>query len=112
MMDDEPTGTDRIVCDSSHDVFGVVTDDLRRRGYEVEFLQPDVRHRRDRLDRLTMLVNKKARWESLDGLDYTERNGITTWNGFVVSQLLFNRVSQLGCLAAVGFRTPTVLERR
>ncbi|EFW92880.1 hypothetical protein ZOD2009_08419 [Haladaptatus paucihalophilus DX253] len=110
-MGDEATGDERIgiICDPNHQVFGVVAETLRKRGYDVEFLEPGVEQPRDRLDRLTMLVNKKARWESLDALEYAERNGIKTWNGYVASLLLFNRVSQLGCLAAAGFRIPSIL---
>ncbi|MFC7133208.1 MULTISPECIES: histidine kinase [Salinibaculum] len=97
-----------LICPADHEMFGPVADRLRDRGYAVEFLEPGVELSTDRLDALDLLVNKKVRWESLHALEYAHRNGIPAWNGYVASMVFFNRLSQLGALAAVGFQVPDV----
>jgi glutathione synthase/RimK-type ligase-like ATP-grasp enzyme len=96
------------ICPPDHEVFGVVTDRLRDRGFDVEFFEPGVVLERARLDALDLLVNKKVRWESLDALQYAHRAGVPAWNDYVATAIFLNRLSQVGALAAVGFPVPEI----
>lgn len=98
-----------VICPPDHEVFGVVADRLRTRGYAVTFLDPGVDLPPTRLDGLDLLVNKKVRWESLDALKYAYRVGIPAWNDYATSMVFLNRLSQLAALEAAGFRVPDVL---
>jgi hypothetical protein len=97
-----------LLCPPDHEMFGPVADRLRDRGFDVAFFEPGVELATERLDSLDVLVNKKVRWASLHALEYAYHEGIAAWNDYVVTTIFLNRLSQLGALAAVGFRVPSV----
>jgi hypothetical protein len=96
-----------IICNEDHQTFGPVADQLRSRGYDVEFFQPGVELYPTDLDRLALLVNKKTEPASYRALQYAETHGIPTWNG-TTAFLLNARLVAKKALEVAGFRVPPV----
>lgn len=94
-----------IVCNHDHDVFSVVGERLRERGYAVCFFEPGRPIAPPTIDGLDLLANKKVDPESFRALRYAGRSGVATWNGYT-TVVLGARPVGLRALAAVGFRVP------
>lgn len=99
-----------IICNEDHHTFGPVADRLRSLGYDVEFFEPGVELFPADVDRLALLVNKKAELASYRALRYAETHGVPTWNG-TTTFLLNARLVAKNALEAAGFRVaPASLE--
>ncbi|WP_254537263.1 hypothetical protein [Halomarina litorea] len=94
-----------IVCNADHDVFRAVADGLRDHGHEVTFFHPGRPVPERDIDRLDLLANKKVSRAAVEALQYAERTGVRTWNGYY-AVLLGARFVGLRALEAVGFRVP------
>jgi glutathione synthase/RimK-type ligase-like ATP-grasp enzyme len=96
------------ICERTHPVFWPVAERLAARGFDVTFFDPGERIRRAEIGDLAALVNKKVRPESFAALQYADRIGVPTWNGFFATTALSCRLVALNALEAVGCRVPAV----
>lgn len=94
-----------LICNSEHDVFSTVAEELGQRGYRVVFFEPGERIEDETIDGLDLLANKKVDPESMRALRYAAQNGIPTWNGYL-TVLLGARPIGMIVLREAGFDVP------
>lgn len=94
-----------VICNPGHDVFSVVAQKLRTRGYRVQFFEPGERLEPETIEGVDLLANKKVDPESMRALHYADTHGIATWNGYMTA-LLGVRAIGYAALRAAGFRVP------
>lgn len=107
MARDEP---DRIgiLCAVDQPVFAAVAERLRESGYAVQFFDPRSAISPDRIEELSLLVNKQVFPVTLPALGHARRTGTPLWNDLPATIAFSSRLICLRALEEVGFRTPTV----
>lgn len=107
MAQDDP---DRIgiLCAEDQPVFATVADRLREFGHTVRFFDPRSGMSPDRIDDLSLLVNKQVFPVTLPALSHARRTGTSIWNNLPATIAFSSRLVCLRALEEVGFRTPTV----
>ena len=96
------------ICDPDHPVFHPVAQRLAARGFEVEFLHPADPIGPADVESLSALASGVVHPSAFAALQYADRLGIPTWNGFLAATALSARLVTLDALAAVGCRVPSV----
>lgn len=104
------TEADRIgiLCAPDQPVFAAVAERLRDSGYAVRFFDPRAELPPDRLDGLSLLVNKQVFPVTLPALCHARRTGTPLWNDLPETIAFSSRLICLCALEEVGFRTPAV----
>lgn len=103
--------TDRcigILCADDQPVFAAAADLLRDAGYTVRFFDPRSDIPVDRIDALSLLVNKQVFPHVLPTLWDVRRAGIPLWNNLPATIAFSSRLIGLKALEEVGFLVPPV----
>jgi hypothetical protein len=96
------------ICDADHPMFHPVAERLAARGFEIDFLHPAEPIGPADVDSLSALASGVVHPSAFAALQYADRTGVPTWNGFLASTALSARLVTLDALSSVGCRVPSV----
>lgn len=105
------TRTDRCIgmlCADDQPVFAAVADQLRDTGYTVRFFDPRSDIPVDRINALSLLVNKQVFPHMFPTLRDIRRAGIPLWNNLPATIAFSSRLIGLRALEEMGFRVPPI----
>ena len=97
-----------VIADPDQPVFGGAGERLAARGFRVRFFSPGERVRETTIDELSALAAAHADPGSIAALHYADASAVETFNGFVSTTALGNRLVALHALETVGCRVPTI----
>jgi hypothetical protein len=97
-----------ILCADDQPVFAAVAERLRDAGHTVQFFDPRAELVSDRLDGLSLLVNKQVFPHVLPALKSARRAGIPLWNNLPATIAFSSRLIGLRALEAMEFLVPPV----
>lgn len=95
-----------VIADPEDPAFGGAGERLAARGFGVRYFPPGERIPRTAIDDLAALAAARVDPGAVSALHYADRSAVETFNGYLPTTALGNRLLALHALEAVGCRVP------